>query len=214
MQTFHLPPETRHSPLVTHHSDRPAVVAFTLIELLIVIAIIAILAGLAFPAVQGALDSGKKAQARNDLQQIVMAVKAYQLEYGKLPLLSESASSGDVPTNNSHLFNVLRGTGNEGEDKDMNPRKIAFIEPKVSKARKGGLGIDNGIFYDPWGTPYQIRMDHNYDNQIQNFYTGNSAGWDTLNYAVIAASAGPDAKFGTNSSKSSTDAKDDIISWQ
>ncbi len=195
----------RHSTgTAERHAD-----AFTLIELLIVIAIIAILAGLAFPAVQGALDSGKKAQARNDLQQIVMAVKAYQLEYGKLPTVD---GAEDFTTDNDKLLNVLRGTANEGSQLQMNPRKIAFIEPKISKTTKGGLGPD-GKFYDPWGVTYKIRMDGNYDNQIQNFYTGNSAGWDTLNYSVIAASAGPDTNFGT-ANKASGVAKDDIVSWQ
>jgi len=45
--------------------------AFTLLELMVVIAIIVVLAGLLFPAVQSILDRAKKVQAKNDLAQIV-----------------------------------------------------------------------------------------------------------------------------------------------
>ena len=184
-------------------------ICFTLIELLVVIAIIAILASLAFPAVQGALDSGKKAQARNDLQQLIMAVKAYQLEYGKLPTVD---NSDEFSTDNDKLLNVLRGTANEGSQLAMNPRKIAFIEPKIAKVAKGGIGPD-GKFYDPWGTTYKIKMDGDYNNEIVNFYS-SGAGFGTLNYSVIAACAGTDKTFGSSGDKNSGTAKDDIVSWQ
>ena len=182
---------------------------FTLIELLVVIAIIAIFAGLAFPAVQGALDSGRKAQARNDLQQIAMAVRAYQLEYGKLPTVGNSA---DFEANNNRLFTVLRGAAESGEDKDkFNPRMIAFIEAKIAKVPKGGIGPD-GIFYDPCGKPYKVRLDSDYNNKVENFYTQN-ARFGTLNYSVIVACAGPDKTFGSGN-KDTPPAKDDLLSWQ
>ncbi len=58
---------------------------FTIIELLVVVAIIGVLMSLLFPAVQGALDSAKKAQAKNDAMQIATAIVAYDTEYGRLP---------------------------------------------------------------------------------------------------------------------------------
>src|SRR5262249_27143784 len=50
---------------------------FTLMELLIVIAIIVILMGLLFPAFKGVQDQAKRTQAKNDLTQIVTAVNAF-----------------------------------------------------------------------------------------------------------------------------------------
>lgn len=197
-----------HDPLTSStRGDHRA--GFTLIELLVVISIIAILASLAFPAVQGALESGKKAKARNDLQQIVMAVKAYQLEYGRLPILS--GGDGKYEDNNDVLFNVLRPMpGLNGDQLALNPRLIPFIEVRVAKGTKDGLV--GGKFVDPWGKPYKIWMDDNYDNRVANMYSGN-AGWDPVETTVIAASAGPNTN-GLSGDKNSADAKDDIISWQ
>jgi len=130
---------------------------FTLIELLVVIAIIAILAGLAFPAVQGALESGKKAQARNDVHQLAAAVKAFQLEYGRLPI---DASGGTDITNapNADVIAALTKTN------QLNPRGIMFFEPKI--ARRGRGGLDGTVYKDPWGNPYTFMLDTSYDNRI------------------------------------------------
>jgi prepilin-type N-terminal cleavage/methylation domain-containing protein len=118
--------------------------AFTLIELLVVIAIIAILAGLGFAGMQGAMDSSKKAQARNDVHQIASAVKAYLLEYGRLP------------TKGSEIAEL---TGN-------NPKKVVFLEAKAARGNppKGGLSGNNML--DPWGGTYTIILDDDYDNKI------------------------------------------------
>jgi prepilin-type N-terminal cleavage/methylation domain-containing protein len=163
---------TRHSPHVT--GRRPA--AFTLIELLVVIAIIAILAGLAFPAVQGALNSGKKAQARNDVQQIAAAIRAFQLEYGRQP----STETGDDQWvgDNSTVIRALMGN-----DGSLNPRNITFLSPKMASGKKAGVDSSDFTFYDPWGSPYFIKLNTDYDNVVE--YYGN-------NYvAVIVGSMGP-----------------------
>ena len=56
---------------------------FTLIEMLVVIAIIAILMGLAFPVFQGIQNSARKTSATNDMVQVVTAVNAFYTEYGR-----------------------------------------------------------------------------------------------------------------------------------
>src|SRR6266478_7572310 len=58
---------------------------FTLIELLVVITLIIILMAMLFPAFRGVQNQAKKAQAKNDLTQIVTAVNAFYTEYGKYP---------------------------------------------------------------------------------------------------------------------------------
>ena len=133
--------------------------AFTLIELLIVSAIIGILMSLLFPAVNSAIDAARKAQAKNDVTQIATAVIAYETEYGRLPTNSAATVS-------QTFLQQLDGTTTTG-----NPRKITFIEinsalDQQGRIKKGKSGTNGTAFVDPWGTPYQIALDTDYDNTI------------------------------------------------
>src|SRR5204862_4604358 len=152
---------------------------FTLIELLIVIGIIAILIGLLFPAFKGVQDQARKTQAKNDLTQIVTAVNAFYTEYGKYPLATSDAYITDTSTpSNADLFYTLRAqpfglnVGNVA-----NPRQIVYISPRVlgTTPARSGIG-SNGQFYDPWGTPYQVAIDGDYNNQITTNPYGNNTG--------------------------------------
>ena len=60
--------------------------AFTLVELLVVIAIIAILASLAFPALQKSMESSRKAACNSNLRQIGVSLISYANDHdGYLP---------------------------------------------------------------------------------------------------------------------------------
>src|SRR5438552_15518501 len=147
--------------------------AFTLIELLVVIAIIAILIGLLFPAFKAVQNQARQTQAKNDLTQIVNAVNAFYTEYGKYPLATDDSTI----TNTADLFYTLRAVASGANAGDVvNPRKIVFINPPYVKNetagnRRSGVSLTDGQYYDPWGTPYRLRIDGNYDNQIANPYT-------------------------------------------
>jgi prepilin-type N-terminal cleavage/methylation domain-containing protein len=139
---------------------------FTLIELLVVVAIIGVLMSLLFPAVQGALDSAKKAQAKNDVMQIATAIVAFDTEYGRLPDTSSAPQ-----TVSSNILGALTGS-----DTTLNPRKIIFLE--VLNYKKGKGGVSNGIFVDPWAKPYYVALDGDYDNQV-DVSTNGAATSDT-----------------------------------
>jgi len=126
---------------------------FTLIELLVVISIIAVLAALAFPAVNGAMDSARKARAKSDVAQIATAVVAYETEYGRLPTNSGTSV-------NTAFLATLSGNSTD------NPRKIVFLE--LSEWKKGKGGTNSSGFCDPWDSAsvYQIALDTNYDNLV------------------------------------------------
>ena len=136
--------------------------AFTLIELLIVIAILGILMALLFPAVQGALEAAKKTQAKNDVVQIATAITAYETEYGRLPLTNKTSVDSEL------VLALIGGAANTN-----NPRQITFLEVQAAKKGKGGTN-SSGDFVDPWGGTYKIAFDSDYDNRITTAGTNGS----------------------------------------
>lgn len=210
------------------------IAAFTLVELLTVIAIIAILMGLLFPAISSAKESARKAQAKNDVMGIVTAVKQYNTEYGKYPVVADATaspsdkeaavgSSLDGGISNNALFNTLRAIP-EGINRDhkYNPRRVPFFEGKAAsnpaQPRAGfverGSNDVKGAFYDPWGMQYNVVLDSNYDNQVvvEDYYTDVKDD-ESPRTGVVAFSFGKDNKLGTNGDQTLKDS-DDIVSWK
>lgn len=194
--------------------------AFTLTELLVVIAIISVLITLAFPVFHGVQNQAKRTQARSDLLQIVTAVNGYYTEYGRYPRTpaTPADTTYGATTTNDQLFNELRSVSAM-----QNPRAIVFLSPPdVKDANNPHAGISIapptiGQYFDPWGNPYLVRIDTDYDNQVTNPYSQNAGNAPFLHSGVIAWSFGKDALSQSTTSpadKNTGTNKDDIISWQ
>ena len=72
--------------------------AFTLIELLVVIAIIAILVALLLPAVQQAREAARRAQCKNNLKQIGIAMHNYHEVHNQFPITVMETNGAFGPT--------------------------------------------------------------------------------------------------------------------
>jgi general secretion pathway protein G len=79
---------------------------FTLIELMVVVVIIAILAGLIIPRFMGETDKAKQAKAKMQIESLESALKMYKLDNGSYPTteqglkaLVETPTVGNLPKN-------------------------------------------------------------------------------------------------------------------
>lgn len=116
---------------------------FTLIELLAVVAIIALLAGLLLPAVMSSRNKAYEAKARGQIKNLQIAIEQYAQEYSVLP----------DDSSYSTLINCLQNEGSY----DGAGRGIPFLEVQ---------GNSPGTYIDPWGNPYNVALDSDYDGQI------------------------------------------------
>jgi len=115
-------------------------IAFTLVELLVVISIIGLLAGLAVPAISGGLKSAKAGACLSNLHQIGVATIAYTADNSfKLP--DAGSGTSDMWANKLATF-ISTGTKS---------KKSIFVCPGALKTVSEATGEDIAITYGVHG---------------------------------------------------------------
>jgi prepilin-type N-terminal cleavage/methylation domain-containing protein len=138
---------------------------FTLMELLMVMAVIGILAALLLPALSASRTAARRKRAQVECSQVEGVLRSYYADNRKwLDLAGKTETSKAV-------VDVLKGGGG----------KIPYMEFSGTSLNTAGEMVD------PWGKTYKIAL---CDNNAVNVYGGT-----TLYRTCAVYSAGPDGKF-------------------
>lgn len=158
--------------------------AFTLVEMLVVIAIISILAGILVPVVGRAKTKSRVAAARVEMAGLELAIKTYHNDYSRWPLPKGAASwtndGGDftygskgAPRNEALMQILMAEAGNYNTGHERNPKKNKYIDPKDSGETNDLPGFSTtGRYHDPFGNEYIISLDLDSDGGCadQDYY--------------------------------------------
>jgi len=121
------------------YKNRASYIAFTLVELLVVISIIGLLAGLAVPAISNGLKSAKAGACLSNLHQIGVATMAYAAENSfKLP--DAGAGAPEWATTLASFVST-----------DTKSKKSIFVCPGCEKPVQEGTGTTVAVTYGMHG---------------------------------------------------------------
>ena len=107
--------------------------AFTIVELLVVVAIIALLVGIMVPAVRGALDKAKDVAVKTQLAAIGTGLELFKSDAGEYPDSSDTVRPGAQLLCDSLVGTDLRG-------------------PIVNSQQKNPYIQQEGVDFQPWGS--------------------------------------------------------------
>lgn len=157
--------------------------SFTLVEILVVVSIIGLLAGLSIPTVGGALRSARKAKATAMMQQIRTALVQFNTEYGYFPT---NEMNNGIGTTGPTLALILTGDTNSSAATNANPRRIPFLEVPNDFSFGGAGNLSNRGIVTPSGlyksgqSNFSVAVDHDYNGLVST----NPGGQQTLRTTV------------------------------
>jgi prepilin-type processing-associated H-X9-DG protein/prepilin-type N-terminal cleavage/methylation domain-containing protein len=121
--------------------------AFTLVELLVVMAVITLLLGVLIPALGAARSQGKTAVCKNNIHQLILANTGYAIENDGCYVLA----AADIWTTNSQRWHGVRANINSPFDWHKSPL-VSYISGGGVKECPQKVNFRKG---DPWDYDYE-----------------------------------------------------------
>jgi prepilin-type N-terminal cleavage/methylation domain-containing protein len=205
---------------------------FTLVELLVTIAIIAVLAVLSFVGATRFIDKGRSVQALAQFRDFEVGMKMFELDYTKPPIPQTKRDTGwdtiygdpGGSYSNQFLISALAGEDKDYpykdenfSSKDVNPRSESYMSFPLVADNKNGVGTD-GRLYDPWGGEVMVAINGFKSNNTNDILVSYAKGrndrrlhtWGLAEYtetrpneqAYVFWSYGKDGKKGKNGATS------------
>ena len=170
---------------------------FSLVELLVVIGIIVLLAGLMIPAVISSKTKGMITEAKADMTAIKMALTAVERDYKTIFRLDSNFNvtggniAKDADSYDSGRVRVVRYDGSSSteinrydalirelsvprevnnSDKNFNRRNIKYLDPREDY----NTSDNSTLWRDPWGNPYTILVNTNSADKVYLPYNNNN----------------------------------------
>lgn len=162
---------------------------FTLIEILVVIAIIGTLVAIAAPIYLSYMDGARAMESRKHCTDIANGIENFKRDNnGQWPLKNVDFAEDVIvlttaPGEDGGLLEVLAAR-EKGEDR-LNVNRYAYIRGDLNETPRDGIYEDSagGLgFYDPWGKPYTVMISDSEDEGIADPFTGKPTRKQVLVY--------------------------------
>ena len=212
---------------------------FTLIELIIVIAILATLAGIAYPTYMSIQTNAARTAAKKVCTDIVSAVDSFKQDNnGLMPYDSEQAEPDDkdqihlttISGEDAGMIKILTNREDD-EDRRFNSTRDVYLRSDEQEKPMDGLYVNDAnevSFYDPWGKPYYITICEEDEGAIDPFTKRRYRGKNCLVYSTGPDQEGvadtstttrkPKGKGGKPSASAAEEAEealeDNVYSWK
>lgn len=198
-------------------------VGLALMEVLIVLAILAVLLGLIYPILASRKIGDRRSAEQVAVRNIVAALKSYHSDYGHFPEIVKPLPNGKrvicvgdpackiSDGANSLLFDVLRDIPRGANaNHALNPHRQIYFEmgkAKDPKNPRNGFADGpefpaalQGSLFDPWGRQYCIvfTMDDSGTIDLSAVYSDLAGPEHLIRQPVVAFSLGKDGKPGGN----------------
>ena len=145
---------------------------FTLIELIVVIAILATLATIGGGAVLRYLETAKETPARETCMRIVQGATNFRNDHGVLPFRTSMAEPTEennyqvslvtADGKDADMLAILTNNETVDDEERMNTTRDTYFPADEQEKKMDGMYRDPNTdalsLYDPWGKPYYVMM--------------------------------------------------------